>query len=164
MSPAVARPLLHAVHLLTFIVLLGTGLLLFVPGLRAAVTGGYSLLIRDAHRWGGVAFVVLPALVISSGGARRIFAPPSQPTARARWQGLHVMLTIVISVVFTLTGFVLWGKRLVPEAIFDSAMSVHDWLTYAAGVLVTIHLFDAGLAALLARVQEAAAVGEHPET
>lgn len=155
MSPAVVRPLLHTIHLLTFVLLFVTGLLLLVPGLRAAVTGGYSLIIRDTHRWGGVAFAVLPAAVGLRFGVRHILAVPDAWTARALWQGSHVAITVLMSVVFTATGFVLWGKRSVPPSMVDASHSVHDWLTYAAGVLVTAHLLEVGIAALVGRFRAA---------
>ena len=156
-----ARPLLVA---LAFLALLGTGLLLFLPGLRALVTGGYSLVIRDTHRWGGVAFVVLPAFVILRCGARRIFASSNPRTPRIVWQGIHVAITVLISTVFAVTGFVLWGKRLLPEPLVDGSLTIHDWLTYAVMVLVGIHLLDVGVAAVVTRLQAATAVAKGSET
>ena len=94
MSTALARPLLHTAHLLTFALLFATGLLLFLPGLRGAVTGGHSLLIRNAHRWGGVAFVVLPLLIMLRFGVRSLAAAPAARTLRTLWQGGHVGLTV----------------------------------------------------------------------
>jgi cytochrome b subunit of formate dehydrogenase len=155
MSPALARPLLHTVHLATFLALLVTGLLLLVPGLRAAVTGGYSLLIRETHRWGGVAFTVLPVAIVAGAGARTVFVAHSQRTARTLWQGTHVALTVAMGVVFTVTGFVLWGKQLAPDAIVDVSRLAHDWLTYAAAVLVVAHLLEVGLAAVVGRITAA---------
>jgi len=164
MSPALARLLLHTVHLMTFLALLGTGLLLFLPGLRASVTGGYSLLIRDVHRWGGVAFVVLPALVILRCGARRIFAFPRPRTTRIVWQGIHVVVTVVISAAFVATGFALWGKQLLPESLVNGSLTVHDWLTYAVMVLVGVHLADVAVTAAVARLQTATALARDSET
>jgi cytochrome b subunit of formate dehydrogenase len=160
-TASLARPLLHAVHVVTFTVLLATGLLLFLPGLRAEVVGGYSLVIRQAHRWGGVAFMVLPLLVVVRFGARSVFVAPSQRTLRTLWQGMHVAVTLGMGGVFTFTGFVIWGKRLLPELIVESSRLTHDWLTYAAAVLVMVHLVEVGLAALLARIKPAAAAGAH---
>lgn len=157
MSPALARPLLHTAHLLTFALLFATGLLLLLPGLRAAVTGGHSLLIRDAHRWGGVAFVVLPLLIMVRFGARSLAAAPAALTLRMLWQGGHVALTVVMSAVFTLTGAAIWAQRLLPEAFGELCRSMHDWFTYAAGLVVAAHLLEIGTATLMARVRAAAA-------
>ena len=157
MSPALARPLLHTAHLLTFALLFATGLLLLLPGLRAAVTGGHSLLIRNAHRWGGVAFVVLPLLIVGRCGARSLTTAPATRTLRTLWQGGHMALTGVMSGVFTLTGAAIWAQRLLPEAFGELCRSTHDWLTYAAGLVVAAHLLEVGTAALVARVRAAAA-------
>lgn len=157
MSPALARPLLHTAHLLTFAVLLATGLLLWLPGLRGAVTGGHSLLIRNAHRWGGVAFIMLPLIIMVCFGARSLAAAPAARTLRTLWQGGHVGLTVVMSGVFTLTGAAIWAQRLLPEAFGELCRLTHDWLTYAAGLMVAVHLLEVGMAALVARVRAAGA-------
>jgi hypothetical protein len=157
MSPALARPLLHTAHLLTFALLFATGLLLFLPGLRGAVTGGHSLLIRNAHRWGGVAFVVLPLIIMVCFGVRSLAAAPATGTLRTLWQGGHVGLTVVMSGVFTLTGAAIWAQRLLPDAFGELCRSTHDWLTYAAGLMVAAHLIEVGMAALVARVRAAVA-------
>ena len=156
MSPALARPLLHTVHLLTFAALMLTGLLLFIPGLRAAVTGGYSQVIRDSHRWGGVVFIALPLAIVLFGGVRNVFAPPAVHTLRTRWQGLHTALTVALTGVFTITGAFIWGKRTLPESLVEVSRNTHDWLTYAAGVLVAAHLLEVGIATLAARLAAAA--------
>jgi len=152
MAPHLARLLLHTAHLVTFVVLVATGLLLLVPTLRAAVTGGYSLLIRETHRWGGVAFLVLPAVIVARAGARSVFVSPADRTLRAVWQGLHLGITIAIGGVLTLTGFALWSKRLVPEPITELSRTLHDWLTYGAIVLLAAHLGEVAVAAVVARI------------
>lgn len=163
MSPALARPLLHTVHLVTFTVLLGSGLLLFVPGLRVLLVGGYSLIIRQVHRWGGVVFAALPAAILLRSGLRRVFAPPAQRSPRTVWQGFHVGLTLLSSVLLTLTGFVLWGRHLMPEALVEGSLQVHDWLTYAVVAFVGIHLLEVGATGVVTRLQ-AAAAGEQSGT
>ena len=157
MAPALARPLLHTAHLLTFALLFVTGLLLLLPGLRAAVTGGHSLLLGNAHRWGGVAFVVLPLLIMLRAGARSLAAAPAARTLRTLWQSGHVALTVVMSGVFVLTGVAIWAHRLLPEGFDELCRSTHDWLTYAAGFVVAAHLLEVGTAAVVARVRAAVA-------
>jgi cytochrome b subunit of formate dehydrogenase len=162
MSPAVARPLLHTAHLLTFVVVFATGMLLFVPGLRAAVTGGYSLVIRETHRWGGVAFAAAPGVLIATAGVRSLFAAPAARTLRSYWQDVHIALTVLITIVFTLTGFVLWGRRSVPESMVEVSRTAHDWLTYIVVVLVVAHLCEVGAATLIARIKAAATPARSP--
>ncbi len=153
MIHSAARPLLHSAHTVTFVALFATGLLLYVPSLRAMVTGGYSLLIRQAHRWCGVAFAVLPVLIVVRFGARSVFVRRSERTLRALWQRTHVAITVAIGAVFTVTGFVLWNKRLAPRSLVDVSFSAHDWLTYVAAFLVAVHLLDVGITALVARLR-----------
>ena len=162
MSPTLVRPLLHTVHLLTFAVLFATGVLLFAPTLRAAVTGGYSQVLRDAHRWGGVAFAALPLLLIARFG-RHAFSAPAAWSVRAVWQALHTGITVVMGLVFTATGAVIWGERHLSESLVDAARNAHDWLTYAAAALVAAHLVEVGVAALGTRIR-AAAGAPHSQT
>lgn len=148
-----AKPLLHTVHVLTFVVLFGTGLLLFLPGLRAAVTGGYSQVIRSGHRWGGLAYAVLPLLVIARFGPRAVFMSPSHPSLRSRLQGAHTLVTYAVGVVFVLTGAVMWAKDSVSEALFDAAQTTHDGLTWAVAVLVALHLAEVSVTAVATRMR-----------
>lgn len=135
MSPALARLVLHSAHLLTFAVVFASGLMLFLPNLREAVTGGYSLLIRDAHRWGGVAFAALPTLIIMRFGVSNVFVAPAERSTRTLWQAVHLALTVAMTLIFTITGFVIWWKRWLPEAVVDLSRLGHDNLTYAAAAL-----------------------------
>jgi hypothetical protein len=162
-SPALARPLLHTVHLLTFLLLLATGLLLLLPGLRAAVTGGYSLSIRSAHRWGGVAFIVLPALIVWRAGPRRIVVATDVTAFRRLWRGFHLGLTALLSLLLAASGAALWDKRVLPDGFADASAALHDWLTYAAVALLALHLGEVGVAAIVARVRAAAVTGSSTE-
>jgi hypothetical protein len=155
MPSALARPVLHTLHLLTFAILLGTGVLLLSPELRAAFTGGYSLLIRRIHLWGGVAFAVLPAMVIFPLGMRNVFVAPAERTARTLWQGSHLVITILVGALFTGTGFAIWEEGLVSESLADLSRSTHNWLTYVAAGLVGLHLVEVGLTALVTRARTA---------
>jgi len=157
MPSPIARPLLHTVHLLTFVVLLATGLLLFIPDLRAAATGGYSLFIREAHLWVGVAFLVLPLLVIIRYGTRSILVAPADLTLRTRLKGLHLVVTVLLAALLTLSGFALWADSFMPDAVLDASRSLHDWLTYAAIFLLAIHILEVGVAALVERLGPASA-------
>jgi hypothetical protein len=154
---ALAGPLLHAAHLASFLVLLVTGVLLLVPELRAAATGGYSLVIRESHCWTGVASVALPVLVVWRYGRPLAFRDVGR--ARRLWKAAHVMLTAVLMLLFALTGVALWGKAWVARPLVEDARQAHDWLTYAAAALVGVHLVEVGVASLHARIVEARAAG-----
>ncbi len=156
MSPAMIRPLLHSVHVVTFGVLLATGLLLLLPGLRGAITGGYSQWIRDGHRWGGVAYAVLPLLICLRFGVRDLVPRPAVRTLRTVWQAIHTGITVLMGILFTVTGAVIWARRSMPENLVEASHTIHDLLTYAAIVLVATHLVEIGLAALVERFKMAA--------
>jgi hypothetical protein len=104
---------------LTFGVLTLSGLLLFVPGLRAVVSGSYSPLLRDVHRWGGVAFVVLPVALVVACGPGNVFVAPALRSLQTAWQSLHMSITVLIGVAFALTGVAIWAKRVLAEAVID---------------------------------------------
>lgn len=157
MPNAIARPLVHTVHTMTFLALFVSGLLLFVPDLRAVMTGGYSLVVREIHRWGGVAFFVLPLLVTLRYGVRNVFSPPAERTLRSLWQGLHIALTLLIALAFIVTGFVMWASTSVPESLLDPSRDLHDWLTYVVGALVGLHVVEVAVSAVIGRFRVAAA-------
>jgi cytochrome b subunit of formate dehydrogenase len=151
MNPAIARPLLHTVHLLTFLILLATGLMLFSPTLRSTVTGGYSLVLYEIHCWSGVAFVVLPMFVVLRFGPRSIHSRPPEATLRALWQGLHAVITVLLGGVLAVTGFVLWAQDSLPQRMVDSSLQLHGLFTWIVAAAFAVHLFDVGLSALAER-------------
>lgn len=157
MPAAIARPLLHTAHLFSFVALLATGLLLLLPELRASITGGYSLVIRQVHLWGGIAFALLPLAIILAFGPRAIFARPIAKGPIGLWKAAHLLLTFGMGGVFTVTGVAIWGREAISESLVDLSHSVHDGLTYPAALLATAHLLQIGLAAVLARTRAAPA-------
>jgi hypothetical protein len=156
-NPEPARVLTHGVHLVTFLVLLASGVLLLDPGLRAAVTGGYALTLSAVHRWGGIVFAAVPAAVAAAAGVRRVLAPAEWGRARGYLQGLHTVVTVALVAGFTITGALIWRRDLVSMAASDRAQELHDALTYAAAALLGFHLLDVAVAALVARWRTARA-------
>ena len=151
-SANIARPLLHAIHTATFLALFVTGLLLFVPELRALATGGYSLAIVRIHRWAGVASIGLPfALLVYLGGPAAL-APPRTHTLRGLLKGTHQAIVVVLTLLFAATGFIMWLQQPIYESIEDSSRSLHDWMTYVAAVLLAVHLFDVAFIGTVARM------------
>ncbi len=153
MSPSVARVALHTVHVVTFFVLLGTGVLLMAPTLRSAITGGYALTLGVTHKWAGVAFIALPIGLVAWAGPRRVFSPPAARSVRSYLQGIHVGVTVLFALLFTATGAVLWARRAMPLEIFDPGQWLHDGLTYAAIAVLGLHLVDVAAAALVGRLR-----------
>jgi cytochrome b subunit of formate dehydrogenase len=157
MPRSLARPLLHTLHLATFVLLMASGVLMLSPELRAAVTGGYSLVIYNVHCWGGVAFLVLPVAVLVAAGGPAVLAAQQQGGMRSFWQSGHMLVTVGIGAALVATGFALWAKDFVSMATMDASLAVHDWLTYAAAALVALHLLELAGSGAAARIQEARA-------
>jgi len=155
----IARPLLHAIHTATFLALLATGLLLFIPELRSFATGGYSLAIVRIHRWAGVASVGLPfALLLCLGGPSAL-APPRTHTLRGLLKGAHQAIVVAMTLLFAATGLIMWLQQPIYESIEDSSRLLHDWMTSAAGAFLAVHLFDVAIVGTVARISTATAGG-----
>ncbi len=148
-----ARALVHAAHALTFIVLMATGVLIFVPELRELATGGYSLLIRQIHRWTGVAFIVVPLAAMASAGTEVVFLRGAEGTPRNRLKAVHVAASVIMTALFTGTGLVLWATSSFGESVVDASYLLHDWLTYAAAALLAAHLLEVAVGAVVEGVR-----------
>ena len=81
-----ARRTLHVLHAANFLVLTATGLLIQFPDWRAALLGGYGMLMSSLHHWCGVVFGVLPVLLILAATSTppAIRASESETTAAIR--------------------------------------------------------------------------------
>jgi cytochrome b subunit of formate dehydrogenase len=148
----VARHLLHSVHTVTFLLLLASGLLLFVPELRSLATGGYSLHLRQLHRWSGIAFVALPAAILAGYGARALAARAASRTARARWKRFHFAASAVMTALFAITGAMLWSPAAFSEMTVDLARALHERLTFVAAAFLGAHVIEAGSGAVAQRL------------
>ena len=159
MPRSLGRLLLHSVHVLTFALLLSTGILMLSPELRSAVTGGYSLVLYGVHCWGGVAFVALPLLVVVASGGPAVLAPETTGRLRRLWQSTHMAVTVGFAVAFTATGLALWVKDSISQSTADLSFALHNGLTYAAGLLVALHVVEVAGSGMAARLQEARSAG-----
>jgi len=143
---------------LVFFLLLGSGLVLYLPSL--AVLVGRRPLVKDVHLYSGIAWIPLIALVALAGDRRGIVR-----TAReldrfdrddARWlagrrpapqgrfnagQKLNATLTAAFTVLFTVSGLLLWLGEGDTRLRFASTVILHDGLMYAALVLLVGHLY-----------------------
>jgi formate dehydrogenase subunit gamma len=153
---------LHWANALGFFVLLASGLILYLPDLAVAV--GRRPLIKDIHFWSGVAWVVVLALVILLGdrrGLRRTareldgfdgddlrWLTARKPRPQGRFnagQKLNAALTAAFTVLFAVSGVLLWLGERNTEFRFASTVLVHDGLMYVSLVLLVGHLYLAVL-------------------
>jgi formate dehydrogenase subunit gamma len=150
--------LIHWVHASAFFVLLGSGLVLYLPSLAIAV--GRRPFVKDVHVYTAVAWAVAIIAIAALGNRRalmrtvreidlfdrddrrflagRLRAPQGRLNAG---QKVNAILTAAFAVLFAVSGALLWygerntGVRL-PGTVF-----LHDTLTYLSIILVVGHLY-----------------------
>ena len=146
----------HWVHAAAFFVLLGSGLVLYLPRLSELV--GNRPVVKAVHIDTAIAWVLLLALVILVGDRRglrktlreldgfdaddRLFLK-RVPAPRGRFnagQKVNAALTAAFAVLFAGSGFLLWlGERDVRFS-FGSTIVLHDGLMWISLVLLVGHL------------------------
>jgi len=147
----------HWIHATAFFVLLGSGLVLYVPRLSELVSR--RPLVKDVHVWTAVAWGAALLLVVLLGDRRGLLR-----TAREidlfddddlRWlrrrhapqgrfnagQKLNAIVTAAFAVVFAVTGFLLWYGERDTRFRFAGTIFVHDALMYASLALLLGHLY-----------------------
>ena len=147
----------HWVHALAFVLLLVTGLCLYLPSLSELVSR--RPLLKGIHIWTAVGWAVALALIFLLGdrGAlrrtaqeidrfdaddrawlRRRGAPQGRLNAG---QKLNAIITAAFALLFALTGFFLWYGERNTRFRLPSALLVHDWLMYVSFILFMGHLY-----------------------
>jgi formate dehydrogenase subunit gamma len=148
---------LHWVHASAFFVLLGSGLVLYLPSLSQLV--GRRPLVKDIHVYTAVAWLAAIALVVLLGDRRglrrtlreldrfdeddrlwlrRINVPQGRFNAG---QKLNAALTASFAVLFAVSGFLLWYGERDNRFRFASTIVLHDGLALVSIVLVAGHLY-----------------------
>jgi len=148
---------LHWVNAVGFLLLLATGLILYLPVLEVAV--GRRPLVKDLHFWSGIGWVSALALVALLGDRRGLLR-----TAREldlfdgddrRWlrgrrapqgrfnagQKVNAALTAAFTVLFFASGLLLWLGERDTRFRFASTVILHDGLMFVAVVLLVGHLY-----------------------
>jgi formate dehydrogenase subunit gamma len=146
----------HWIHATAFFVLLGSGLVLYVPSLSRLVAR--RPLVKDVHVYTAVVWLVALALVVALGdrrGLRRtareldLFDDDDRRWLRGRrspqgrfnaGQKLNFWLTAAFAVLFLVTGLLLWYGERDTRFRVPNALLVHDALMYVSIVLVAGHL------------------------
>jgi formate dehydrogenase subunit gamma len=147
----------HWIHASAFFLLLGTGLVLYVPRLSAAVAR--RPLVKDLHIYTAVAWIVLLAVVVMVGdrrGLRRTLRDldrfdeddrlwlrlKRQPQGRFNaGQKLHAALVAGFAFLFAASGFLLWLGERDTRFRWASTILLHDGLMYVSLVLLMGHLY-----------------------
>ena len=148
--------LLHWVNALGFFFLLVTGLILYLPSLSMLVSRRQT--IQGIHFWGGVGWLAALAGVLLLGG-RRLLATARELDSfdgdDLRWlrgrgapqgrfnagQKINAVLTAAFTILFGVSGLLLWFGEEDTRYRFASTVILHDGLMYAALVLLVGHLY-----------------------
>src|SRR5437763_17132629 len=148
---------LHWIHASAFFVLLGSGLVLYVPSLSERVAR--RPLVKDVHVYTAVAWIALLALVVALGdrrGLRRtlreldVFDEDDRlwlrriPRPQGRFnagQKLNAALTASFALLFAVSGLLLWYGERDNRFRLASTILLHDGLMYVSLVVLVGHLY-----------------------
>ena len=147
----------HWVHASAFLALLVTGLMLYVPRLSELVAR--RPLIKEAHLWTALAWVVALGLIVALGDSRglrrtlreldgfdeddrRWLRRAKVPQGRFNaGQKLNVALTAAFAFLFAVSGLLLWLGERNTRFRLDGTIVLHDGLMYVSLVFLTGHLY-----------------------
>jgi formate dehydrogenase subunit gamma len=148
--------LLHWVNAAGFFFLLATGLILYLPSLSMLVSRRQT--IQGIHFWGGVGWLGTLAVVVVLGG-RRLLATAREldtfdrddvlwlrgrKTPQGRFnagQKINAVLTAAFTVLFGVSGLLLWFGEQDTRFRFASTVILHDGLMYVSLALLVGHLY-----------------------
>jgi formate dehydrogenase subunit gamma len=150
--------LLHWVHAAAFFVLLGSGLVLYLPALSRAISR--RLLIKDIHIFTATAWGGAILLIVVLGNRRallrtireidrfdrddRSFLAGRFRTPQGRFnagQKVNVILTAAFALLFAVSGFLLWYGERDTRFRLPGTVFLHDTLMYLSVGLVVGHLY-----------------------
>jgi len=154
--------LLHWIHASAFVVLLGSGLVLYLPSLSTAVAR--RPLMKDIHFWTGISWAGAILLVATLGNRRALMATireidlfdrddarflagrTSSPQGRFNaGQKVNAILTAAFAVLFFVSGLLLWYGEQDTRFRLGGTVYLHDSLMYVSVVVVVGHLYLAVL-------------------
>ena len=148
---------LHWVHASAFFLLLGSGLVLYLPSLSELVARRQP--VKQGHLYTALAWAVLIALLLLLGrrhGLRETIRELERFEAEdLRWllrrgggpgrfnagQKLNAIVTTAFAVLFAISGFLLWYGERDTRFRLANTILLHDGLMYVALVLLAGHLY-----------------------
>jgi formate dehydrogenase subunit gamma len=149
---------LHWANAVFFLFLLATGLVLYLPSL--AVQVGRRPLVQSVHFWSGIAWVAVLVLIVLLGDRRGIartareidrfdgddlrWLTGRRPAPQGRFnagQKVNTALTAAFTVLFLVSGVLLWVGERNTSFRFASTVVLHDGLMYVSLALLVGHLY-----------------------
>ena len=153
-----AERLLHWVNAAGFLLLLATGLILYLPSLSVLVQR--RPLIQDIHFWSGTGWVSSLVLVVALVDPRGFFRTfreldgfdgddvrwlrGRRPVPQGRFnagQKVNAALTGAFTILFLVSGLLLWVGERDTRYRFASTVILHDGLMFASLFLLVGHLY-----------------------
>ncbi len=150
--------LLHWIHASAFFVLLGSGLVLYLPSLSTAVAR--RPLIKDIHFWTGISWAGAILLVALLGNRRalaetmrqidvfdrddRRFLAGQTHAPQGRFnagQKVNAVLTAAFATLFFVSGLLLWYGEQDTRFRLAGTVFLHDTLMYLSIAIVLGHLY-----------------------
>lgn len=147
----------HWVHASAFLVLLGSGLVLYLPSLAAEI--GRRPLVKDVHLFTALAWAVALVSVVVVGDRRGLRATAREldvfDADDRRWlhgrrapqgrfnagQKLNAALTAAFALLLAVSGVLLWLGERDTRFRFDSTIVLHDVVAYLSVALLAGHLY-----------------------
>lgn len=168
----------HWGHTVTFLALAMTGMILFFPLLRPLARGEGGQLIRLLHRASAIAYGALPLIYVILEPRRAwmslksvfkvsrydidwvkgmipyyMFARHEAMAPQDRFntgEKLNAVVIILGSVVFAVTGLVMWfGKGILPIGLFQTMVLAHDIAMIVTVCMFIVHFYLAVLHPLM---------------
>jgi formate dehydrogenase subunit gamma len=148
---------IHWVHAVGFFVLLGSGLVLYVPRLSELV--GRRPGVKAVHLYAAIAWLVAVVLVVVLGDRRALRETAREldlfdeddrlwlrriPRPQGRFnagQKVNAALTVAFAFLFAVSGVLLWAGERNHAFQFASTLLLHDGLMYVSLVLLVGHLY-----------------------
>lgn len=149
---------LHWANAAFFFFLLATGLVLYLPSLSVAI--GRRQFFQSVHFWSGIAWVAVLVAIVVLGDRRGIVRSAREidsfdrddlrwltgrrPAPQGRFnagQKVNAALTAAFTVLFLVSGLLLWFGERDTRLRFASTVVLHDGLMYVSLVLLLGHLY-----------------------
>lgn len=160
--------ILHWIHLVAFVLLFLTGLILFIPGLGFLAQDGWT---RVIHRIGAAVFIIAPLIYLFvnprsvARGIKMAFSwngddfkwlkalpgyyfkgdeskmPPQEEmnTGQKMWW----LIVLVFGALFVITGLIMWfAKTSGAPGLLEAMVIIHDICFIVTGIMFLVHIYN----------------------